>query len=100
VPGVVLILAGITLVGTDHPWLAPIVGKVRGWLARPIQTRIPVVTQFETRSFTEFILSRAEGFRVTILRRRQSEHSRSNRSCPPSLSSPASRGKMKKGERG
>jgi hypothetical protein len=41
VPGAVLILAGITLVGTDHPWLAPIVGKVRGWLARHIPTKTP-----------------------------------------------------------
>jgi len=40
VPGAVLILAGIVLVGADHSGLAPIVGKVRGWLARPIQTRI------------------------------------------------------------
>jgi hypothetical protein len=41
VPGTVLILAGITLVGTDHPWLARIVGKVRGWLARHAPTKTP-----------------------------------------------------------
>lgn len=41
VPGAVLILAGIALVGADHPWLAPIVGKVRGWLARHMPTKTP-----------------------------------------------------------
>jgi len=39
VPGVVLILAGIALVGADHPWLAPILGKVRGWLKRHRPTK-------------------------------------------------------------
>jgi hypothetical protein len=34
-----------------------------------------VVTQFESRSFTEFILSTAEGFRMTTPSRCHSEHS-------------------------
>jgi len=41
VPGAVLILAGIALVGADHPWLAPIVGNVRGWLERYTPTKTP-----------------------------------------------------------
>jgi len=41
VPGAVLILAGITIVGADHPWLAPIVGKARGWLERYMPTKTP-----------------------------------------------------------
>jgi hypothetical protein len=39
VPGAALILAGVALVGADHPWLAPTVGKVRGWLARHQPTK-------------------------------------------------------------
>jgi hypothetical protein len=34
VPGTVLILAGVTLAGANHPWLAPVIDKVRGWLHR------------------------------------------------------------------
>jgi hypothetical protein len=41
VPGAVLILAGITLVGADHPWLAPIVGKVRSRLERHRSIKAP-----------------------------------------------------------
>jgi hypothetical protein len=41
VPGAVLILAGVALVGADHPRLAPIVSKARGWLERYMPTRTP-----------------------------------------------------------
>ena len=39
VPGAVLILAGIALVGADHPWLTTIAGKVRDWLERHQPTK-------------------------------------------------------------
>jgi hypothetical protein len=37
-PGTVLILAGVTMTGANHPWLAPVIDRVRGWLHR----RMPV----------------------------------------------------------
>jgi len=34
IPGVLLIMAGIALVGANHPWLQPAVNRVRRWVRR------------------------------------------------------------------
>jgi uncharacterized membrane protein YbaN (DUF454 family) len=33
-PGTLLIMAGIALVGADHPWLQPAVKRIRDWVRR------------------------------------------------------------------
>jgi uncharacterized protein len=34
VPGIPLLIAGVAMVGVDHPWIRPVMARFRGWRAR------------------------------------------------------------------
>jgi uncharacterized protein YqgC (DUF456 family) len=39
IPGALLIVAGVGLVGADHPWLQPLIGRLRARLKRWLPTK-------------------------------------------------------------
>ncbi len=39
VPGIPLLIAGVAMVGVDHPWIRPLVGRLRAWRTRRMGRR-------------------------------------------------------------
>ena len=31
IPGIPLLIAGVALVGTNHPWIRPVIARLRAW---------------------------------------------------------------------
>ncbi len=31
IPGIPLLIAGVSLVGTNHPWVRPVIARLRAW---------------------------------------------------------------------
>ncbi len=31
IPGIPLVIAGVALVGTNHPWVRPVIARLRAW---------------------------------------------------------------------
>jgi len=47
-PGIPLLIAGVALVGTNHPWVRPVIARLRAWRRKWKRSRcVPLVSSLE-----------------------------------------------------